>query len=663
MKRLALIVILATTVSAQRYTNADRFRIVNLSDPQIAPDGKSAVVLVSPANQKENRYDSQLLLVDIGSGEQRPLTADRRGLASARWSPDGESLAFLANAGAGAEARRQIWIMTLKGGDAVKITDVPRGVQQFAWSPDGSQIAFVTADEPAANEDKNNKSFEVGDDDYLTTTAPTPSHVWVVSARGGNARRVTGGSWSVPVAHPPGAAPSPLSWSADGKTIAITRRDTAHETTPNISRVALVDVSSGEVRRLTSRDQDETQPVFSPDGKWIAYWHPQGGERGNQNAIWIAPAAGGNGTEVTRSLDRDLYRAVWMPGSEAFLTASHDATTTGYWLVRADGSGAKRLDLGDLDPTHGYWPDASVSKNGAIVFTATTGSHPRELYYLASADARPRQLTHLNDWIGGMQLARPERVTWKFEGFDEDGVVLLPPGYDAAKKYPLVLYIHGGPRSSSTTGFSSLTQFLAAHDWIVFSPNYRGSDNLGNVYTKAIEMDAGAGPGRDVMAGVEAVKKKYSVDGNKLVVGGWSYGGYMTSWMIGHYPIFKAAVSGAAVNNILDGYNLSDSGQGRRRTWGSPYTSEANMKRYLDMSPLTYASKIRTPTLIMSDTGDVRVPITQSYEMFHALRDNGVEVKFIAYPVSGHSPDDPVHAADVERRYAEWFESHLKETK
>jgi dipeptidyl aminopeptidase/acylaminoacyl peptidase len=184
-----------------------------------------------------------------------------------------------------------------------------------------------------------------------------------------------------------------------------------------------------------------------------------------------------------------------MPDGQSFLTGAHAQTSVGYWRVPAAGGKPARLDLGDVEPAHGYWPDASVSKSGAIAFTGVTPSHPRELFFLASADAKPRQLTQLNDWISERQLGRAEQTTWTFEGFSENGVVILPPGYDAAKKYPLVVYIHGGPRSSSTTGFSSLTQFLAAHDWIVFSPNYRGSDNLGNAYIKAIELDAGAASG------------------------------------------------------------------------------------------------------------------------------------------------------------------------
>ena len=659
MKRFVFVLLLSATAYAARIQPGDRFKSVNVSDPQISPDGKSIVCVVSRPNAKDNRYDADLVLVDAASGAQRNLTFERRGIASPRWSPDGTQVAFLANASADRAAKRQIWIVSMNGGDPRRITDAPRGVQQLAWSPDGSQIAFVTADEQASNEDKNNKSFEIQDDDFLIAEAVTPSHVWVVPARGGAARRISSGSWSVPIAHPPGPVPSPLSWSPDGKTIAITKRDSPHAKTPNVSRIALLDVATGTTKRLTSHSLDESQPVFSPDGTRIAYWHPQGGVRENQNAIWVAPATGGDGKEATASIDRNVFRAVWLPDSKSFLTGGHDRTGTAYWIVPADGGAPRRLNLGDIEPSWSFWIDASIAANGAIAFTGSTSQHPRELYILSSPDAAPRRLTDFNREIAALELGKVESIEWKNEGYDEDGVLVFPPNFDPTKKYPLVVYIHGGPRAATTTGFASLPQELAAHDWIVFQPNYRGSDNLGNRYTHAIVDDSGAGPGRDVMAGIEAVKKRGYVDGDKIVVGGWSYGGYMTSWMIGHYPIFKAAVSGAAVNNLVDQYVLGDGGLGRRQSWGSPFAGD-NIKRYIEQSPITYAANIKTPTLILSDTGDVRVPIVQSFEMYRALSDAGTPVRFIAYPVSGHSPDDPVHQADVSRRYIEWFSEYLK---
>jgi len=382
--------------------------------------------------------------------------------------------------------------------------------------------------------------------------------------------------------------------------------------------------------------------------------------RENQNAIWVAPAGGGEGTEVTAPIDRNVFRAVWFPDSGSFLTGGHDGTAVVYWVVPADGGAPRRLDLGDVEPAWSFWIDASIARNGAIAFTGSTPDRPRELYILDSINAKPRRLTDFNREIAALDLGRVETITWKNEGFDEDGVLVYPPGFQASKKYPLVVYIHGGPRAATTTGFAFLPQVCAAHDWVVFQPNYRGSDNLGNRYTVAIRNDSGAGPGRDVMAGIEAVKKQGFVDADRIAVGGWSYGGYMTSWMIGHYPIFKAAVSGAAVNNLVDQYVLGDGALYRRLTWGSPYSGAENLKKYIDQSPITSAKNVKTPTLILSDTGDVRVPITQSFEMYRALSDNGVPVKFIAYPVSGHFPADPVHQADVQRRYVEWFSTYLK---
>src|SRR5438132_4094909 len=552
MKRLFLIGLVAVTAQAARIQPTDLYKQVNVSDPQISPDGKSVVCVVSRVNVKDDRWDPELMLVDVASGGQRPLTYERRGIASPRWSPDGQRIAFLANATNEREAKRQLWVVSMAGGDPRKLTDVKEGVQQFAWSPDGSQIAFVSADEPAANEDKNNRSFEITDDDFLIREAVTPSHVWVIPSNGGTARRVTSGAWSLPIAHPPGPAPSPLSWSPDGKTLAITKRENPHEKTPNISRVVLVDVATGTTKRLTTHNLDESQPVFSPDGSRIAYWHPQGGIRENQNAIWVAPAGGGDGKEVTGSLDHNLFRAIWMPGGKSFLTGGHDGTTTAYWIVPADGGSIRRLDLGDVDPTFAFWIDVAIAPNGAIAFTGTTAQHPRELYILDSPASKPRRLTDFNRELAALELGRVETIRWQNEGFEENGVLVYPPGFDSAKKYPLVLYIHGGPRAATTEGFAILPQELAANDWIVFQPNYRGSDNLGNRYTIAIMNDSGAGPGRDVMAGVEEVKKHASIDTDRIAVGGWSYGGYMTSWMIGHYPIFKAAVSGAGGNNLVD---------------------------------------------------------------------------------------------------------------
>jgi dipeptidyl aminopeptidase/acylaminoacyl peptidase len=657
-KGLAVLLLLAGSLSADVLQFADRARIVNVSDPQIAPDGKQIAVVVSRANLAENRFDTEIALVDVATGAQRAITNDRRGVAQPRWSPDGTRLAFLAMQ----DGKRQVWIALMNGGDPKRVTSAANGVQQYAWDPSGSRIAYVCADEPPTKPDaqKHNRAFELGDDDYLTNAAVLSSHIWLVAADGTNAKRLTSGDWSLPIARPPGPLPSPIQWSPDGKSIAFARADTPHSGNSETARIALVDVETGNIRRVTNASLAESQPVFSPDGSQLALIHPHNAIRQSENRIWLASSTNiAAATELTKDLDRNLQRAFFLPDGQSLLVGGHDATTTALWLQPLRGGTAQRLDIGDIEPVSGFSIDANVGRDGAIAFTGTTPSHPRELYYLASPTAKPRRLTNNNAAFDAIELAKSERITFRNDGFDLDGVVTTPPHYDATKKYPLVLYVHGGPRASSTLAFSFIPQILAAQNWIVFQPNYRGSDNLGDRTTRAIIMDAGAGPGRDVMAGLEVVKKRYSIDTDRIAVGGWSYGGYMTSWLIGHYPIFKAAVSGAAVNNMLDQYTLGDFNVQRGVAWGSPYVGD-NAKIYVEQSPITYAAKIKTPTLILSNLGDMRVPVTQSFQMYHALKDNGVTTKFIAYPLSGHNADDPTHQSDVDHRYVEWFSTYLK---
>ena len=243
-------------------------------------------------------------------------------------------------------------------------------------------------------------------------------------------------------------------------------------------------------------------------------------------------------------------------------------------------------------------------------------------------------------------------------------MLTYPPDFQPGRKYPLVLVIHGGPRAASLENFGAQAQLFAARGWVIFQPNYRGSDQLGRVYQTAIDNDTGAGPGRDVMAGLDAVKKRGFVDESRIAVSGWSYGGYMTTWLLGHYPGWRVAVSGAPVTDWLDQYNLGDSNVRRGAGFGgSPWTSPERMKAYVDQSPITYAHKIRTPTLVMTNMGDYRVTPTQAFKLYHALKDNGVDTKFVGYPLPGHNAADPVHQRDVQRRWMQWIADHFEQSK
>lgn len=654
----------AAAHDSARFELDDLEQMVRVSQPRISPDGRSIVVVVSRPNFQENRHESELVLIDVKSGGQRPLTFERRRVGQPRWSPDGSRLAFLAPHGEGEEMKMQVFIMPMRGGDPMRLTDSPTGVQQFAWRPNGADIAFVASDEEEKDEESPGKyldAFEVGDDHYLSQEAVLPSHIWLIPAGGGEVRRLTSGTWSLPMAQPPGPPSSPLSWSPDGSEIAFVRQDKPNFGNWDLTHVQMVETASGEIRSLTGATVGASVPTWSPDGSHIAYWLPRDGDWANIMEIYVAPATGGKGRSLTRAIDRSLWQSLWMPDSRSLLVGGNDDNRVSIWLQPLEGP-ARRLDLGDVHPSWSFWIDANIGRDGAIAFTGSTSQRPVELYHMASPDARPRRLTDFNHHVASLELGRVETVAWDGpDDFRENGILIFPPGFDEKRRYPLVLLIHGGPQAASTESFSRLGQLMAARGYVVFQPNYRGSDNLGNTYQRAIINDAGAGPGRDVMAGLEAVKRRGFIDETRIGVSGWSYGGYMTSWLIGNYQVWKAAVAGAAVTDLFDSYNLSDFNVSAHWWYGGSPWVEGYYDSYREQSPITYAHQATAPTLILATTGDVRVPTSQSYKLYHALRDNDVPVKFVAWPVGGHFPRDPVRSQDVQRQWLDWLDEHLKD--
>ncbi len=640
----------------------DFAKITSVSDPQISPDGKSIACIVSHVNLEQDRSDRELILIDIATGAPHVMTHDRKGVGSPRWSPEGDRLAFEAVDTAAKDPKLQLFVMSMSGGEAKKITDAPEGVEQFAWRPNGQDIAYVASDEPENKKEieKHNDAFEVGDNDYLAAGPITPSHLWLITAEGGKPKRLTSGAWSLAKTAPPSSPASPINWSADGKLLLFTRQEHPQFGDNDLTSVQVLNVDTGEIRKLTQHQTLESFGLFSPDGSHIAYWYPREGDPNNENEIFVTQTTGGDGASATHTIDHNLFRVIWMPDGNSLLVGGHDGTQTSLWLQPLSGA-PKKLALGDVNPTWSFWIDAFVGRKGEIAFTGSTPTQPSELYYMASANDTPKRLTNFNQGIAALNLSKIERFEWQGpDTFHEDGVVVYPPDFSKDKKYPLVLVIHGGPTASSITAFSFLSELLAAHGYVVFSPNYRGSDNNGNAYQRAIFNDAGDGPGRDVMAGVDALEKQGFIDETKIGVTGWSYGGYMTSWLIGHYSIWKAAMAGAPVTDLYDEYNLSDGNVTTHYGFkGSPFVGD-NLKDYIAQSPITYVSHIKTPTLILHDTGDARVTISQSYALFHALKDNGVPVKFFAYPVPGHFPGDPVRVMDVNRRWVDWMDQYLK---
>ena len=487
----------AASFSAEPFTLDVARKLVGLSAPRVSPDGRQVAFLVARPDYARNRTDTELWLADATSGEARPLTFERRSVSAPSWSPDGTALAFLAP---DEKEKNQVWLLPMRAGEPRRLTSAPMGVDQFSWRPDGRAVAYATADTLPARtgEAKFVSAFKVEDEDLFLRRDITPWHLWLQELEG-PARRITEGAWTLEFTLPPGPPPSRLAWSPDGKSVAFTRAPAPQSGRLDSTNLAVVDVGSGAIRALTGATRFENNPAWSPDGRHIAYWYPREG-RGDinwANEVHVVPASGGTGRSVTRAIDRVVFHAQWFADSRRLLVAANDKTTTGVWVQPLEGT-AQRLALGDLVVNGAYSYEIDAGKTGRIAFMATRPGRPSELYVLDTPSAKPRRLTNFNAWADSVNFGRVERVTWKtHDGMDADGVVVYPPGFDPSRPHPLVLNIHGGPTSASKENFSLLPQVMATEGWVVFMPNYRGSDNLGNAYGAAIQSAIGArGPGQ-----------------------------------------------------------------------------------------------------------------------------------------------------------------------
>ena len=635
---------------------SDFQRLVGLSAPAISPDGKRAVVVVSRTVWSDDTTKSDLDLIDLATHERRTITHDRNGLDAPAFSPDGERLAFLADAGTGDAAAPQVWVMRFDGGDARPITDAADGVQQFAWRPDGATIAYSAADtEPKrSGADRFRDSFVFTTQPITARSLPRPAHLFVVAADGRHkAKQITFGQQSVAS----GEAQSTISWSADGKAIAFTATPNAILNDEERSHVELVDVASGKLSALTQHDADESNPLFSPDGSHIAYLYSRGDGQSNQVEAFITTPGGGEGKAVSHPCDCYLGDVAWLPDSSGVVFTASDHTTQSLLRVGLTGppvampAGGLRL---------GSTLVGAVATDGSMVFVASDVQKPEELYVRAK-DGTTGKLTNYNDAIAGLSLANAQTVEFPTTlGIKGDALLVTPPGFDPARKYPLVLKIHGGPTSASIRGFDEFAQLMAARGWLVLEPNYRGSTNLGLRYMRGVLYDPDDGPGKDIMAAVNAVRARGIVDDRRIAVSGWSYGGIMTAWMISKYHLWSAAVSGASVNDWITDYGVADDSQADVALFhGSPFLA-GNAAEWRRVSAITYAADVSTPVLILSDVGDNRDPFATSSMYWRALRDNHKDATLRVWPVNGHFPHDPVRTLDVYEHWMDFISAHFR---
>jgi len=493
--------------------------------------------------------------------------------------------------------------------------------------------------------------FPVTDEHFLTREPSKPEHLWTIGADGKGAKQITTGELS------PGPG---LVWTPDARAVIFNAKPDAIFAHRTKERTMSVDVASGEVKPVRADAFDEDF-ALSHDGRRVALAVRRHQSAYLQHDADVRTLADGADVQSMASIDRNVRWFAFSADDSALWIGTADGVRNVLWRAPIAGK-PQHVELGDVD----FGNDATVARDGTLAFVGQTRADPTEIYLLPPGGT-PRKLTAENAFLGDYEVARRERVDWKSDdGTAINGVLTYPIGYQPGKTYPLVLDIHGGPVSTTTWDFGTvdgaISQVLAAHGNLVLQPNYRGSDNEGDAFLQAIVPHVTSGPGRDNLAGVEAIKAMGIVDASRIGVSGWSGGGLQTAWLVGHAAFWRAAVAGAGVYDWWQQAVLADINEQFAIDFlggVSPWTKDGRAA-FVAESPITYVAEIRTPLLILSDTGDQRVPIAQSYALYHALHDRGRPVTFVAFPRAGHFPADPVGRESAERQWVGWFDRWMK---
>ncbi len=654
---------LAALAAATPIQLQDFRALVRIDSPRFSPDGRQIAFLTLRPDFVHDRYDATLRVTDTAGGESRILVQGMRDLKMPRWSPDGKTLAFTAKVD---KRKAQIYTVPAAGGTPQELSDADHGIQQFSWSPDGQTIAYVTPDDsPISKQDwrTHHDLFTIHDDDYLIDKPPVPSHIWLLTVNSGKARQLTYGSTSVLETAPPfGGDISAPAWSADGQWIVYTQQANANDSDSDLTRIAAVNVATGAVHLVTGKSSYEYTPRFAPRGDMVAWLYPHGPGPVSDMDLLVGSVNGGTNYDISAGLDRNaLAGFAWLPDGHSLVVMADDHAGSKLYVQPLSGQG-HALDLGELNPL-----EVAVSSDGALAVVADNAIQAPELYLLRTLDSRPMRLTELNRDFAAYAWPRSVEVQWRApDGQLNDGILTYPDNYLAGKRYPLVVYSHGGPEAASTEGFDTgeigpLRELFAADGYLVFEPNYRGSDNLGNAHTHAIYRDPGAGPDSDVISGIQMLEQQGIVDESRIAAVGHSYGGYMTAWLISHQHFWRCAVVADGAVDWTEEYDLSAAGNlawTRDSLGGGPWDKDS-AALYRSGSPITYAGQITTPTLVLSGTDDTTVPITESFALYHALASRNVPVKFIGIPGAHHSPQDPVHRELYYQAIDQWVVKYL----
>ena len=621
----------------------------NASSPRLSPDGKWIAYVLSsrtldaaatPSDDDHSggwKTERQLYVVPAAGGEPKQLTFAKDGPGGPDWSPDGSTIGFFRGG--------KIHLLRMDGGEARTIDTGAYEPQSFAFAPDGKSVAF-TATTPVTADEKKERwrsgGAKVFEGEWRS------AQLFVMPVDGGEPRRITSGTDHI-VAH---------EWSPDGTRFAVITTESADPyvssglLTPKILSAA----DGALVRQLDAQPRSLGSIHWSPDGKLVA-WETSNRTMSLLNDLVVQDVESGKTWSVSTKLDPTLAGFVWSADSKSIYSHVFEKTASRIYRVAADGSTATPLAFDGRIVRSGFSYDRA---RRVLAFHTATSTAPADITTLDLESGAVKVVTNLNPQVAQWSVGRAEVVRWKSpEGAELEGVLTVTPMAKPGVAPPLMVMPHGGPDSVTSNDFSTWVQFFAANGFSVFRPNYRGGLGYGRDLYAANRGRLGDIEFMDIESGVDALIRAGKADPKRLVYGGWSWGGYLTTWTIGHTNRYRAAVVGAGVTDTVLQYAMSDINHGVAAQWeynGNPWLQPENFAR---SNPAASLAKVRTPTLIIHGEADERVPLPNAIVLYRALKDVGTPVRFLTYPDEPHGFQNPAHNAHMLGEWLAWYQKYV----
>jgi dipeptidyl aminopeptidase/acylaminoacyl peptidase len=648
---LVLVLVISGVVFAQ-WTPDVMIKFKRVEQTAISPDGNLIAYTVSvPIMEGEkSEYLTHIWVVSSDGKMNYQFTFGEKSCTAPAFSPDGKYLAFLS--ARGSDGKNQIWLLRLTGGEAEQITKVKTGVISFKWSPDSRKIAFTSTD-PETEEEMRAKKEKL--DMIVVDKNFKYAHIYVVSLdekeKGEyKIKRITKGDFHV----------TSFDWSPDGKYIVFSHQVNPTADAWTTSDISIVPSDSGEVKPLIKWNGSDSNPRFSPDGKWIAFESDGGTIKwAGLRYVYIIPSTGGEAKRLAPTYDENCRIIDWSADSKSVYVSEAYRTTWRIYALPIDGGKPR-----PLTPDNGNYTGVSFSKNGkAMAFIYQNSETPPDVYVTDLKKFEPKKLTDVNSDFPKYPLGKTEVITWRSkDGLEIEGLVTYPVNFERGRKYPLVLLVHGGPAGVFTQSYTAAgavypIQAFAQEGYVVLRPNPRGSSGYGKDFRFANYEDWGFGDYEDLMAGVDKLIEMGIVHPESLCVAGWSYGGYMTSFVVTKTKRFKAASVGAGVTNLISFTGTADIPSFLPDYFRGEFWDKVDV--YMKHSAIFNVKGVTTPTQIIHGEADVRVPVSQGKEFYNALKRQGCPTEMIIYPRTPHGVQEPKFIADIGKRIIAWFNKNL----